>query len=123
MVVFRNSVNETQRECRVPVHVPRRVWGCKDLARCLADLSKDDLEHFERGNENDIQLWMMPTVASRSRSSVIASRSSERTVRARQMPIEATQHTDCPFVAQRMEHIECIWISLLVAPNEVDPLW
>lgn len=108
------------------MHVPRRVRCPKDLARRLADCVGNH-QYYARSETifGCIQLWMIPMVASRSRSSVIESRSGRRVGSAlphRRMS-RCKWHTYGALVAQRVIAVICFGIALLIPPNEIDPLW
>jgi hypothetical protein len=67
------------------------------------------------------QLWMMPTVASFSRGSVMVSRSGNTDERPNKL--RTSIYTYGTLIAQWMEAVERVSILLLVAPNKVYPCW
>jgi len=69
--------------------------------------------------DNYIQLCIMPTVASLSRSSVILSRSFFYISGCVSEWGKAL--TDRTFVAKWMIDVERVWIALLTAPDEINP--
>lgn len=133
MSVLLDPVQRPKGEAREPLHVPLRVRRGEHFARGLADCASSTFirKPSEQESGGDAQLWMIPTVASRSSESVIESRS----LHPESAPVpQATKEMECEeegkgkgestygaLIAQRVERIQGFLIPLLAPPNEINP--